>query len=195
MPDTFPLLHEDRGLAATEFALIAPVLLLLLLGFMEFSHVSSARSRLEGATMRAARSVAASDCPQERETSMKKIVADGMVDIPSPDGGAVEVLTKSYSDKFGDVGEPEPFNDQNTNSRWDSGEPFTDINGNGKYDQDMGTVGSIGGPGQVISYTARYKVSSLFGFVSNQITGSDVYNIEASTVIRNEPIFNTDGCT
>lgn len=189
------LLKDNRANAITEFALIAPLMLLLLFGLMEFSHVSSARTRLEGSTMRAARAVAASDCPSEREALMKQIVTDGMSNIPSPSKGVVQVTTKSYSDKFGDVGEPEPFSDENGDSVWTLGEPFTDVNGNGEYDDDMGTAGSIGGAGQVISYTARYQVSSLFGFISSKYSGSDIYTIEASTVIRNEPIFNSTGCT
>ena len=194
MSAIFRLLKDKRATAIIEFALIAPLMLLILCGFMEFSHVSSARTRLEGSTMRAARAVAASDCPSEREALMRQIVTDGMQEIPSPNGGIVEVITKSYSDKFSDVGEPEPFNDENGNSVWNSGETFTDVNGNGKYDNDMGISGSIGGAGQVISYTARYQVTSLFGFISNQFHGSGIYLIEASTVIRNEPIFNSTGC-
>lgn len=189
------LAKDVRAVAAIEFAFIAPVMVLMICGFMEFSHVSSARTRLEGATMRAARAVAASDCPSERQGLMTNIIEQAMLDIPSPNGGVVEVITKSYSDKFGDVGEPEPFNDQNTNMIWDVGESFTDVNGNGAYDKDMGSAGSIGGAGQVVSYTARYQVESLFGFVSQQFKGANVYSIEASTVIRNEPIFNTTGCT
>lgn len=186
---------DKRAVAAVEFAFLAPIMIFIICGFMEYSHVSSARTRLEGATMRAARAVAASDCPTEREAIMLTIVNNGMDDIPSPNGGIVEIITKSYSEKFTDVGEPEPFNDLNGNGFWETGEPFTDINGNGSFDKDMGTTGSIGGAGQVVSYTARYKVSSLFTFISRQFRDSGVYDIEASTVIRNEPIFSTAGCT
>jgi hypothetical protein len=189
------LTRDVRAVAAVEFAIIAPVMILLICGLMEFSHVASARTRLEGATMRAARAVAASDCPSERESIMLDIVEGAMSDIPSPNGGVVEVVTKSYANQFGDVGEPEPFNDENGNDVWDVGESFTDVNGNGKHDNDMGSVGSIGGAGQVVSYTAKYKVKSLFEFVSYQVSGTNVYDIAASTVVRNEPIFNTTGCT
>lgn len=188
-------IKDKDAIAAVEFAFLAPILIFMICGFMEYSHVSSARTRLEGATMRAARAVAASDCPSEREAIMLTIVTNGMDDIPSPNGGIVEVVTKSYSERFKDVGEPEPFNDLNGNKIWEAGEPFTDVNGNGSFDKDMGTTGSIGGAGQVVSYTARYKVLSLFTFVSRQFRNTDVYDIEASTVIRNEPIFSTSGCT
>lgn len=195
MRNVFPLAKDNRGIAAVEFAFIAPVLVLLICGFMEFSHVSSARTRLEGATMRAARAVAASDCPAEREGMMRGIITQAMEGIPSPGGGAVEIETRSYSDQFGNVGEPEPFDDQDGNSKWDEGEPYNDVNGNGNYDKDMGKLGSIGAAGEVVSYTARFRVFSIFRFVNTVVNGSGVYDIEASTVMRNEPIFSSTGCT
>jgi Flp pilus assembly pilin Flp len=188
-------LRDDRGLAAVEFAMIAPVMIMMICGFMEYAHVSSARTTLESATMRAARAVVASDCPSKRQAIMMNIIEGSMKRVPSANGGQVEVITKSYSDKFGDVGESEPFPDPNGNGKWDIGEPYTDINANNQYDLDMGKVGSIGGVGQVVSYTARYQVSSLFEFISKRFNGTDKYMIEASTVVRNEPIFRSTGCT
>lgn len=186
---------DQRGIAAVEFAMIAPVMILMICGFMEYAHVSSARTTLEAATMRAARAVAASDCPSQRQGIMLGIVQNAMSTIPAASGTQVQVVTKSYSDQFRDVGEPEPFNDANSNGRWDPGETYTDINGNGQHDNDMGRVGSIGGAGQVVSYTATFQVASLFGFISRIYNGGQPYRIQASTVIRNEPIFRTTGCT
>lgn len=186
---------DERGIAAVEFALIAPIMLLIICGFMEYAHVSTARTTLEAATMRAARAVAATDCPDDRDEIMLSIIETGMENTPAKPGTELEVVTKAYSNAFSDVGEPEPFNDVNANGKWDTGEPYTDINGNGEYDTDMGTVGSIGGAGQVISYTATFQVASLFGFVSERFNAGEAYRIEASTVIRNEPIFRTSGCT
>lgn len=186
---------NERGIAAVEFAFIAPVMILMISGFMEYAHVSSARTTLEAATMRAARAVAATDCPDERDEIMLSIIQNAMKTVPAADGAVVEVVTRSYSDKFGDVGEGEPFDDANANNKWDVGESYTDINANGVYDKDLGTAGSIGGAGQVVSYSATYEVASLFEFVSRQFNGSDRYKIEASTVVRNEPVFRTTGCT
>lgn len=186
---------DRRGIATVEFAMIAPVMILMICGFMEYAHVSSARTTLEAATMRAARAVAASDCPDRRQGIMLGIVQRAMANTPAAPGTEVQVVTKSYSDQFRDVGEPEPFNDANGNGRWDPGETYTDINGNSQHDNDMGRVGSIGGAGQVVSYTATFQVASLFGFISEIYNDGEAYRIQASTVIRNEPIFRTTGCT
>lgn len=186
---------DRRAIAAVEFALIAPVMILLICGFMEYAHVASARTTLEAATMRAARAVAASDCPTSRQEIMQSTIRGSMTSFPAASGTGVEIETRAYSGNFSDAGEPEPYNDTNGNSRWDSGEPFNDVNGNGAYDTDMGSLGSIGGAGQVISYTSRYTVASLFNFISTRFNGGNGYRIEASTVIRNEPVFRSTGCT
>jgi hypothetical protein len=187
--------HNERGIAAVEFAFVAPVMILMICGFMEYAHLSSSRTTLEAATMRAARAVAASDCPDRRDGIMRGIITNAMSTVPSANGGQVDIIIKSYAGNFSDVGEPEPFNDANINGQWDPGESYVDVNGNAQWDSDMGSAGSLGGPGQVVSYTARYQVASLFNFISQQFSGSDSYQIEASTVIRNEPIFRTTGCT
>lgn len=195
--------RDDHGIAAVEFALIAPIMILMICGFMEYAHLSSARTTLEAATMRAARAVAATDCPNEREGIMRSIIENSMINVPSADGGKPQIVTKAYGDKFGDVG-GEPFVDRNGNGVYDDDnsitdpdkkDTFTDINGNGEYDEDMGEVGSIGTAGQVISYTAEYKVKSLFGFVSQKYSNASFYTIRASTVVRNEPVFRSGGCT
>lgn len=188
------LATDRRAIATVEFAFVAPVMIMMICGFMEYAHVSSARSTLEAATMRAARIVAATDCPSRREAIMLSTIRDAMKRTPSADGRDVEITTKTYADKFQDVGEPEPFTDANGNGQWDIGEPYTDVNGNGMHDDDMGAAGSIGGAGQVVSYKASYQVSALFEFISYRFNGSDRYVIEASTVIRNEPVFRTTGC-
>ncbi len=186
---------DERGIAAVEFAMIAPVMIVMICGFMEYAHLSTARTTLEAATMRAARAVAASDCPSNRPALMLSIVQNAMADTPRVPGTQVEVVTKSYSGQFSDVGEPEPYNDTNSNNRWDAGETYTDVNGNSAYDTDMGRSGSIGGAGQVVSYTATFQVASLFGFINQQFNNGQPFRIRASTVIRNEPVFRTTGCT
>lgn len=195
MPAAPNLRSDDRGIAAVEFAIIAPVLILILCGFMEYAYVSSARTSLEAATMRAARAVAATNCPAQRPAIMQTVIDNAMASTPRAEGTSIVIVTKAYSSQFSDVGEPEPFNDANGNGRWDTGEVYTDINGNGQWDNDMGTTGSIGGAGQVVSYTATIQIASLFSFINWRFAGSQPYRLQASTVIRNEPIFRSTGCT
>lgn len=186
---------SERGLAVTEFALMAPIFLFFLMGLFEFAWVESARSALESATMRGARAIAASDCPARRQTQLRDIVVQNMQHVRSSDGEPVRIEAKAYGSAFGDVGEPEPFIDAGAgNGRYDLGETYTDVNGNGQWDADMGASGSIGSAGQVVSYTATYRVESMIPFIARMFGGRDDYQIAATTVIRNEPVFRTTGC-
>ena len=58
-------------------------------------------------------------------------------------------------ESFADIGEPEPFTDQDGNAGYNSGEPFVDVNGNGQWDEDMGEAG-LGGPSDVVVYRLSY---------------------------------------
>lgn len=188
------LAGDARGLAAVEFALIAPVMLLIIMGTIEFGYVSSARSALEAAVIHGARQIAASDCPAQRETILRNTVTNAMAHVASADGAAPQIESKAYAGQFGDVGEPEPFNDLNSNQRWDTDEPFTDVNGNARWDADMGVSGSVGGAGQVVSYTATFNVRSLVPYVARLYSEHDYHPIRATTVVRNEPLFRNTGC-
>jgi Flp pilus assembly protein TadG len=194
MTAAFKLRSDDRGIAAVEFAIIAPVLILFICGFMEYAHVAAARTTLEAATMRAARAVAATKCPNQRPAVMQAVIQNAMANTRRVQGTEINIVTKAYSSQFSDIGEPEPFNDANRNGRRDPNEVYTDVNGNGQWDADMGTSGSIGGAGDVVSYTASVQVVPLFGFINRRFANSRAYRIEASTVIRNEPIFRNAGC-
>ena len=190
-----PFMASDRrGIAATEFALIAPVLIVLICGFMELAWVASARAALDSAVMKGARQIAATDCPAEREAVLTQTVVRAMQHVGSSDGELPKIEAKSYGSAFGDVGEPEPFVDGNGNKAYDTGETFTDVNGNGKWDPDMGVSGSIGGAGQVVSYSATFRVKSLVPWFARMFGGGTDYPIRAETVIRNEPVFRSTGC-
>ena len=67
-------------------------------------------------------------------------------------------MTTLVYENFGDVGQPEPFTDENGNGAYDAGEAFTDVNGNGGWDEDMGAAG-LGGPGDVVVYQMSYDWS------------------------------------
>lgn len=191
------ILRHQQGIATTEFALMAPFIVVTLFGLIEFAWVQSARSALESATMKGARLIAASDCPDEREEILIDTVVRGMAHVKSSDGQLPKIESKAYGSAFGDVGEPEPFVDvvPTKNGKYDLGEAYTDVNGNGKWDTDMGTSGSVGGAGSVVSYTATFRVKSMVPFIAKKFgDGREDYPITATTVIRNEPIFRNTGC-
>lgn len=182
------LRRRNEGSTIVEFAILAPVMFLLIAGLMELAYVLFARSTLESAVMAAARSARVADCPKENAKAVEKMIQDRMNIISSSDGVPAIVLVESYGQNFGDVGNPEPFDDANGNDQRDDGESYTDVNGNGSWDEDMGASGDFGSFGEVVRFTATFNVTSLVPFVAAEINdGKDHYPIEAVTVVRNEP--------
>lgn len=185
------------GTAAIEIAMLAPVLLLFITGFFELGYIALARSTLESATLEAARSAVATRCPDARLAKITALINSKMQSISAHNNEAPTIVIRSYgTGGFGNVGNPEPFTDKPPNNgKWDTGESYTDVNGNGIYDTDMGVEGSAGGPGQVVSYNTSFKVPSLMPMIAKQINGGlNYYEIDASTSVRNEPVFKNTGC-
>jgi Flp pilus assembly protein TadG len=174
-----------RGTAVMEFALIAPVAVLSIIGLLELSMIMFVQSLMEGGLREASRFGITGYIPpgMTREERILEIVASntiGLVDMET-----VEVITKVYP-SFSDVNQPEPFTDQNANGSYDAGEPFTDSNGNGQWDSDMGTAG-IGGPGDIVRYTLTYDWPLLTPVLSSIIGTGGKIKLSATAAVRNEP--------
>lgn len=174
------LIRCARGVAALEFALILPVLLLGFIGGIEIALVLFISTSIESAVFEAAR-FGITGGGVSREDRVREIVGErtyGLVDMD-----AVEIETLVYA-SFADIGEPEPFTDANENSRFDMGEPYTDVNENGQWDADMGSAG-LGGPGDIVVYQLRYSWGILTP-IMREVLGETVQNV-SSVAVRNEP--------
>jgi len=180
--------RNEDGVTIVEFAFVAPVMILFITGMLELGYVAFARSTLESSVLSASRQSRVADCPNENAKEIKKFVQSRMSTIRSYNNEEVQLEVESYSGQFGDVGNPEPLDDLNGNAKYDPGEVYTDVNGNGKWDADMGKSGDYGSFGEVVRFTASYKVPSIIPFVANQVNdGKDFYEIASTTVVRNEP--------
>jgi len=68
--------RDDRGAAAVEFAIIAPVLILLLIGIVEYGLVFNTQLQLTGAAREAAREMAVTGDPsQARSAALGSVAA------------------------------------------------------------------------------------------------------------------------
>ena len=173
----------NDGVTTVEFALTAPVMLLLVMGIIEFSLISFTFSIMEGATSYTARygktgHTAPGSSRQEQIVANIRHLTGGMLSADQ-----INITTKVYS-AFDKVGDPEPFTDTNNNLSYDNGEPFSDINGNSQWDPDMGSVG-LGNANDVVVYTVSYPWIINTPII-NTIIGSP-YNITVRTVVKNEP--------
>ena len=179
----------ERGVSAIEFALVAPVLLLIVTGIIEFSLIMFTASVLEGATTDTARLgktgyVATGTTRQQEIINKVDASTAGLLDPTK-----ITVTSEVYS-AFSNVGQPEPCIKPTTPPcPGTPGVNFVDINGNGTWDQDMGAAG-LGNPGDVVVYTVSYPWKIVTPIVSAII--GNTFTITARTVIRNEP-YNTGG--
>lgn len=73
--------REDRGAAAVEFALIVPLLLLLVFAMISFGMMLSFRQTLSQAATEGARAAAVERDPTERETQAFDAVNDAMAAV------------------------------------------------------------------------------------------------------------------
>lgn len=174
------LWRDRRGATVIEFAIVSPVMLLLIMGLGDLLYQGYAQSILNGALQKAARdsgieggSAITSTIDTKVETIVRKIAP----------GASFATTRKSY-DTFSEAA-PEPFTDGNGNGVRNSGECFTDVNGNGAWDADPGAAGQ-GGASAVTVYTMTatyprlFPVARLIGLSSNQ-------TISATTLLKNQP--------
>lgn len=173
--------RDQGGATAVEFALIAPVLVMALIGLFDMGYAVYANTMLQGALQRAAR-----DSTVEGAASRVAEINKAMIDEVRPvvPEANFTFTRKSYAN-FSDVGVGEDYTDANSNNVCDDGEAFEDANGNGIWDQDRGTEGA-GGARDAVLYTVTMKYPRMFPMAS-LIGLPQVVTNSASTVLRNQP--------
>lgn len=174
--------RDPRGVTAVEFALIAPVLMIVLMGLFDLSYNMYTTEMLQGAIQKAAR-----DSTIEGAASgLSKL--DGIVTkaVQAVAPGATLVFNRRAYANFTDVARPEDYTDVDANGHCDNGEPFEDSNGNGTWDLDPGKTG-FGGARDAVLYTVTVTYPRAFpvaGFIPGQ---TNDYSLTATTVLRNQP--------
>ncbi|MBU0670469.1 MAG: pilus assembly protein [Alphaproteobacteria bacterium] len=178
--------RDQQGVTIVEFAIVAPVLCVMLLGAFDMGHTLYVRAVLEGTVQKAAR-----DASLEAGTDAQVLgVIDQKVeDQLTPLGiGAAEIRpTRRFYRTFNDAAaaRAETWTDSNANGTCDEGEPYDDENHNQVWDSDGGNDGQ-GGAKDATLYTVRVSYPRLFP-IDRLIGGSDTTNLSASTVLRNQP--------
>ena len=174
---------DSQGQAIVEFAFLGPIFIGLLCAIMEFSGIMFVQAILEGSAREASRYGLTGFVQGgvSREDQILAIVEENTYGIVDMDHLEMETLVY---ENFGDVGEPEPFTDENGNSVWDNDEPFTDINGNGNWDPDMGAAG-LGGPGDVVVYRMSYDWDIMIPLFRPFF--GDAITLQSNIAVRNEP--------
>jgi Flp pilus assembly protein TadG len=174
------LRRDARGATIVEFALVVPVLAMLLLGTLDLGYRSYVTSIVQGALHEAARmatvgGVSTAQIQAHVESRLHEFSRNA----------TITTTTRSYSD-FSGVNVPETITqDTAPVGTYNSGDCFQDANGNGTYDLDRGR-GGVGGAEDVVffevtmTYPHIVPVGTLLGW-SNNVT------VRQNTVLRNQP--------
>lgn len=173
---------DESGASAVEAAFGLPILLTTIVGIFEIGHFYFVTASVENAVLHASRYGITGSVEDgvTREDKVRAVIEEqtfGSVDMDT-----VEIETLVY-DQFSNIGEPEPYSDDNDSGSWDEGEAYNDVNGNGTWDEDMAIAG-LGGGGDIVLYKISYEANSLTGF-ADWATRS--ININATVAVRNEP--------
>ena len=173
-----------QGASTIEFALVAPVLFLLIFGFIELSLIFFNYLVLESATSITSRTgrTGYNNSTLDRPTFLRQEIgrlSQGIIDT--------QRLTISIS-VFAEFNElqPEPcVAPQTPPCPGTPGLDYLDSNGNGRWDDGNGSPGA-GGPGDVVAYRVSYPWRILTPLLSQIIGRNGVYVIRTSAAVRNE---------
>lgn len=176
---------DERGAALVEFAIVAPVLSLLLVGGFDVAHILYTKSAVQGIVQKTAR-----DSGLESSTATATQAAlDAKVtrQIKALANNATITYSRRYFRTFSDAAaaQAEPWTDSNHNGRCDAGEPYTDENNNTVWDADGGDDGQGGAKDKTV-YTVKVSYPHMFP-LWKYIGGGSTVNISATTVLMNQP--------
>lgn len=175
------------GNTIIEFAVIAPMLFLLLAGIIELGLILFTTSALEGATNVGARigKTGFTTGGLSREDyirSQVKRLTGGFLDYSK-----LNIAILSYN-SFNTIGQPEPcIVPPTAPCPGAAGVNFVDVNGNGAWDQDQGRA-SAGGTGSVVLYRTTYPWKLFTPIMSGLLGTSGIFTITAVAAVRNEVI-------
>lgn len=174
------LRRDRRGVTLVEFALVCPVMLLLIMGLMDFGFRLYVQSVLTGSMQRAGRDASL-------ETGATRAADLDAAVVNSVKGVLNEVTWQSTRQSFSDYTtiRPERFTDGNSNGIRDAGECYSDVNNNNAWDANPGRTG-LGGANDAVVYTMTISYPRLFPLdLWFGATGEQV--LTSRTILKNQP--------
>ena len=175
----------QSGVALLEFAIVAPILLALVVGIIEFAMVVLVSVLLEGGIRDASRfgMTGQTVSGSTREEHIAQVVSDSTLGLVTVGPDDVEVMV--YPD-FDEIIEDESYTDSDGSGDYTPGEDFIDANGNGVWDAGNGTTGA-GNPGEVVVYRVNAEWSTMTPFIGRMLPNDGLFALSASIAVRNEP--------
>ncbi|WP_033919882.1 TadE/TadG family type IV pilus assembly protein [Sphingomonas sp. 37zxx] len=177
---------DRRGSTIVEFAIIAPVLCLILLGSFEVAHTLYMRGALQGVLQKIARdSSLESGTEAERMEALDAQVTQSALGLANH---AEVDITRRFYRTFSEAAaaHAEDWDDTNGNGRCDNGEPYEDANHNNVWDADGGSEGQ-GGAKDAVVMTVKVSYPSMFPLRKLLGKAAADTSVTAATVLRNQP--------
>jgi Flp pilus assembly pilin Flp len=181
------LFSNQSGVSVTEFGLIAPVFLLMIMGTYDIGHQIYLRAMLNGALQEVGRDSSlegASNADQRDviDTKLRTLIADL---APKASVDITRRYYKTFSTAASADAEQLIEDEEDANGQCDSGETFMDANHNGVWDADGGDAGQGGAKDVVIikvivRYERLFPAAGFIGYGNNVALVSD-------SVIANQP--------
>ncbi len=178
-------LKQTEGATIIEFAVIAPVLFLMLMGILEMGLILFTTSAMEGATNVGSRigKTGFTTGGLSRENYIRAQIQKLTGGFLNP--ALLDISILSYS-SFSNVGKPEPcIAPPVAPCPGVAGVNFVDVNGNGTWDQDQGAA-SAGGSGSIVLYRVTYPWHLFTPVMASLLGTGGVYTITAVSAVRNE---------
>ena len=177
--------RDKKGATIVEFALVAPVMGMVLLGAFDVGHTLYMRSVLQGILQKAARDATL-------ETGLVTATQTNLDDkvrtqVRALANNSTITFSRKYYRTFSNAASAqfEPYTDTNGNGTCNGGEPYQDNNNNSSWDRTGGNTGA-GGAKDAVLYTVTVSYPRFFP-IYQFVGGSDTTVLTASTVLRNQP--------
>jgi Flp pilus assembly pilin Flp len=185
--------QDERGASILEFALIAPVAMLLIFGTMDIGHNYFVRATLDGAMQNMGRnsSLESAAILAQQEVIDLRVKEAVLALAPTATITTNRSYYKTFSEAASARAEIVIENPATANFRCDVGESFWDINGNKTWDSDGGAKGQGGARDVVVitykvTYPRLFPLAKLMGLpanvelVSNSILANQPYGEQAT---------------
>lgn len=185
------LRRDERGSAVVEFAIIAPVMCLSLVGAFDVAHTLYMQSVLQGIVQKVGRDSAL----EGNDASAAQTALDNKVRAQAralANNATVTITRRSYkSFSKAAAAQAEAFTDTNGNGRCDGpnggtpGEIYIDANNNSQWDSDGGFDGQ-GGAKDAVVYTVAITYNRMFPLYRFVGVGNTT-TVTAATTLANQP--------
>lgn len=173
---------DQRGATIVEFAMILPVMSVLLLGALDLGYRAYVQSIVQGSLHEAARMATVGGVSTD---TIAAHVRTRLRDFSR--NATITTTARSYSD-FTNVRIPETItSDTAPTGRYNFGDCFRDENGNGRYDLDRGRSG-MGNAEDVVYFEVSMTYPHILpigGFLGGDWNNN--VTIRQNTLLRNQP--------